>query len=160
MDNKTFTGVTAFIGKAGLTGISGAATTHSSSAGVFSLRGKAITHAADSGVATPTTDTNTGAAITLSANQARVVVFGLTAADAVGIVAGEVVSLDAAGSFLDAPEFPSVPDTLCPFGYVIAKGGATLAATFTVGTSNWNTTGMTYVVTDTFGLPDRPQTAA
>jgi len=159
MDNKVFTGVTAFLGKAALTGISGAATTNSSSAGVFALRGKAITHAADSGVATPTTDAVTAAAITLTANQARIVVFCLTAADAVALVAGEVVSLDSAGAFLDAPEFPQIPDTLCPMAYVIAKGGATLSGTFTVGSSNWNTTGMTYVVTDVFGMPDRPQTA-
>jgi hypothetical protein len=87
------------------------------------------------------------------------VVFCLDSADAVKIVAGEVVALDAGGAFLDAPEFPNVPDTLCPMGYVIVKGGATLSGTFTVGSSNWNTTGMTYVVTDVFGMPDRPQTA-
>jgi hypothetical protein len=160
MDKLTLAGATAYLGKAGLTGISGAATTQSSDAGVFALRGKAITHAADSGVATGATDYVTGLAATLTTSQARVVVFGLNASDAVKWVAGEVVALDPAGLFLDAPEFPNVPDDICPFAYVIVKGGATLSGTFTVGSSNWNTTGMTYVVTDVFVLPDRPQIAA
>ena len=157
MELKVSSGLTAFIGKAGLTGISGAATTHSSSAGVFAIRGKAITHAADSGVATPTTDAVTGAAITVTTSQARAVLFCLDSSDAVKIVAGPVVSMDAAGNYLAQPTFPDLPDTLCPFGYVIVKGGATLSGTFTVGSSNWNTTGMTYAVVDLFGLPDRPQ---
>ena len=160
MDVLTQRGATAALGNFTLTGITGAATTHSSAAMAYSIRGICYSHATDSGVATPTVDFVTNAAITLTANKARVVVFGLDSGDAPRIVAGPIVDLDSAGNFLQTPQFPDIPDTLCPCAYVVMKGGSTLSGTFTVGSSNWNTAGMTFSVKNVAPyLPDRPQTA-
>jgi len=147
--------------KAGLTGLSGAATTFSTGATAvqYAVGGKAFTKATVTGGATPTTDAVTGTAITLTANQGRAVVWCLDSAGAVKAVAGPVVNLDSAGNFLLAPEFPAIPDTLTPFAYTLHKAGSTLSGTWTFGTSNWNTTGMTHTVVDVLVLPNRPQTS-
>ena len=52
-----------------------------------------------------------------------------TAATAIKVVQGSVESLtgEADGnnaSFVSGPEFPTIPDTLTPFGYVVTKVGA------------------------------------
>lgn len=147
---------TGYIGWPNLTGITGAATTHSSAAGAFAIKGRAFEHAVDSGVATPTTgiyNGKTGQPITLTAGKIRAVVFCLNASDAVVLVAGDIVDND---GFL-MPEIPSIPDSLCPFAVVVAKAGSTLSGTFTVGSSNWSTTGMTYTVRNcALGMLDRP----
>lgn len=145
--------------KAGLTGISGAATTFTTSATTlqYSVGGKAATKAQVSGGATPTTDGVTGAAITLTDLQARVVVWCLDASGNVKLVAGAAVALDTAGNYVRMPEMPAViPDTFTPIAYVVHKASG-LSGTFTVGSSNWNTAGMTHTVVDVFVLPSRPQ---
>lgn len=145
--------------KAGLTGISGAATTYSTGATSlqYAVGGKAATKAQASGAATPTTDFVTGLAITLTDLQARVVVWCVDVAGTVRLVAGAAVALDSAGNFVRMPEMPAViPDTLTPIAYVVHKASG-LAGTFTVGTSNWNTAGMTHTVVDVLVLPSRPQ---
>lgn len=146
--------------KAGLTGISGAATTFSTGVTtVYSLLGKAFSKAAITGGATPTTDAVSGAAITLTANKGTVVVWGLDSGGNVKVLGGSVETLDASGNFNAAPQFPAIPDTICPFAYSVHKAGSTLSGTFTFGTSNWNTTGMTHAVQDIVALPSRPQVA-
>lgn len=147
--------------KAGLTGISGAATTHSTGATAvqYAIGGKAYTKAQISGGTTPTTDFVTGSQITLTANKGRCVVWCFDSSGNVRVVAGPVVDLDSAGEFTLAPEFPAIPDTLTPFAYTLHRAGSTLSGTFTFGSSNWNTTGMTHTVVDVLMLPARPQTS-
>jgi hypothetical protein len=147
--------------KAGLTGISGAVTTHSTGATAvqYAIGGKAYSKAQISGGTTPTTDAVTGSAITLTANKARAVVWAFDSGGNVKVVAGPIVDLDSAGGYVLAPEFPSIPDSLTPFAYTLHKAGSTLSGTFTFGTSNWNTTGMTHTVVDVLMLPTRPQTS-
>ncbi len=163
MDPRSLQGMTGPVGKAGLTGISGAATTYSTAAAGFSyaVRGKAATKAQVSGGATPTTDAYTGAAITLTANKARSVVWMVNAAGTVRVAAGPIVDLDSGGAYMDAPVFPNIDENIdCPFAYTLHKAGSTTVGTWTFGSSNWNATGLTHTVVDViFGLPDRPQTS-
>lgn len=146
--------------KAGLTGISGAATTFSTGAAalMYSVAGKAATKAQVSGGATPTTDGVTGAAITLAINFGMVVVWAIDLAGNIKVVAGQTVPLDTQGNLLLAPQWPAIPDTLAPFAYHLMKNGST-GSLFTFGVTNWNSTGMTHVVQDVLVLPDRPQTS-
>jgi len=147
--------------KAGLTGISGGATTFSTGAAAqsYSIGGKAYSKAQVSGGTTPTTDAVSGSAITLIANQGLVALWCLDASGNVKVAAGGVQSLDNAGNFLIPPAFPALPDTLVPFAYHVVKGGSTTSGTWTFGSSNWNSTGLSHSVVDIMTLPDRPQTA-
>lgn len=149
--------------KAGLTGISGAATTFTTSATTlqYCIGGKAYTKAQVSGGATPTTDAVTGAAfVALAASKACAVVWGFDSAGNLKCAQGPIVSLDSGNNFVDGqpPAFPTLPDTICPIAYTLHKNGSTGSA-WTFGTSNWNATGMTNVVQDVLVLPDRPQTS-
>lgn len=123
------------------------------------LRGKAVTKTALSNTATPTTDATTGAAFTgITANQGTIVVLAIDASGNLKASQGTVQALDSAGAFIQAPQFPMVPDTVIPFGYIVLKGGSTLVGTWTFGSSNLSSvTGMTYTFVDIMTLPDRPQ---
>jgi hypothetical protein len=146
--------------KAGLTGISGAATTFTTAnAQVAAIGGKAIAKAAVAGGATPTTDAVTGSAITLTAGYGTVVVWALDASGNVKAVKGSTETLDSAGNFNVAPQLPNVQDNLAPFAYTTHKAGSTTVGTWTFGVSNWNATGLTHTVVDVLTLPQRPQTA-
>lgn len=125
----------------------------------YMIRGKTATKAALSNTATPTTDATTGAAfLPISANQGTVVVIGLDASGNVKASQGEIKALDASGAFVNVPNFPGLPETMCPIGYILLKGGSTLVGTFTFGSSNLSSvTGMTYTFVSVGQLPDRPQ---
>lgn len=146
-------------GRAGLTGISGAATTFSTGAAGFdfAIDGKAYSKAQVSGGTTPTADGTTAAAINLTANYGTVVVWGINAAGTVSVYQGSEEALDSSGDFIVAPSFPNLPDTVAPFAYTIHKAGSTTVGTFTFGSSNWNSTGLTHAVVDVMQLPSRPQ---
>lgn len=163
MDNYSFSGATFHSVKAGLTGISGAATTYSTGTALYcAIRGKAYTLATVSGGATPTTGAVSAAAITLTASQARHVVWALNTSSAVVVIEGPVVSLDANNAYVDGqpPAFPDVDLSLyAPFAYTLHKASSSLSGTFTFGSSNWNTAGMTHTVVDVLAMPDRPQTS-
>ena len=64
-----------------------------------------------------------------------------TAATAIKVVQGSITQLDgssadgAVAKFILAPQFPVIPDTLCPFAYVVVKVGSGGAA-WTFGASN------------------------
>lgn len=156
--NMTFT-------KAGLTGISGAATTYStgSAAQLYCVNGKSYTKTQVSGGTTPTSDSSSSVSpnpgIALVANQGTVVVWTLNAAGTVAVYKGTVEALDSAGNFTKAPSFPLLPDTVTAFAYTLHKAGSTTSGTWTFGTSNWNATGLTHTVVDINALPDRPQTS-
>lgn len=138
------------------TTISTTGTTH------YAIKGKAYTLAAMTNAATPTTDVNSGAAfVRVGANEGSVYVVGLDSSGNVKVAQGSVESLDAAGAFLTAPQFPVIPDTVCPIGYLVIKAGSTAAAKasgWLFGTSNNSgVTGITYTFVSVIGLPARPQ---
>lgn len=146
--------------KTGLTGISGAATTYTTSATALSycIRGKAYTKAQVSGGATPVVGGISGLAITLVANFGRAVLWAINAAGTVFVFEGPTVALDGSGNFVDTPQFPVIDlETYCPIAYTLHKAGATTVGTWTFGSSNWNATGMVHVVQDLLSMPDRPQ---
>ncbi len=126
---------------------------------VYAIRGKAYSKAALSNTATPTTDAVTGLAFpTISANQGIVVAVGFDAAGNLKACQSPIQALDVSGNFIIAPQFPTIPDTMCPIGYIVLKGGATLSGTWQFGTNSLSgVTGMTYTFVDLITLPDRPQ---
>lgn len=128
---------------------------------LFCIKGKAYSKAAVTNGATPTTDFTTGVAfVPFQANEGTVVVFGYDKDGTVRCSQGSVEALDASGNFINAPQLPAIKDTVCPFGYLVLKGGSTLSGDFTFGTSNLSSvTGMTYTFVDVMTLPDRPQVA-
>lgn len=155
-------GLTAALGNLTLTGISGAATTYSSSALPVAVDGKVTTFAAQSGVAFPTTDLNTGLQFVglVAANTGTVFVVGIqNGGTLLKCIQGTVAALDAAGNFsATPPAFPALPDNFVPLAYIVAKAGSTfVAAAWYPGTTNWNTTGMSYSVQNIASLPSRPQ---
>lgn len=153
-------GITIGLGNLTLTGISGAATTYSSSALPFCVNGKATTYSAQSGVAFPTTDLNTGAQFVglVAASTGTVYVVGVqSGGTTLKCIQGSVELLDAAGNFINVPKFGPCPDNFCPLAYIVAKAGSTLAAPHYPGTTNWNATGMSYAVVNVAALSDRPQ---
>lgn len=162
MDPMNLRGLTMQLGNATL--VAGTTTTISLSVATsFAINGKLYAHAIASNHATPTTDAATGLGfIGCKANQGTVYVLGLNAAGDLLAVQGEVVALDAAGAFVNAPEFPaSIPDTFCPIGYYLIKAGSTADAVtgWKLGSSNSAAvTGITYTLVDCATLPARPQT--
>ena len=144
-------------GNSALTGISGSVTTYTSSAFTANIGGKAYTIAGVSGGATPTVDGNTGLANTLTANHGLVMVWAVNSSGTLKTFASLVQALDASGNFLVYPDFTRVPDSYVPFAYSVHKGGSTLSGTFTFGSSNWNTSGMTHAVVPIAEFPSRPQ---
>jgi hypothetical protein len=127
----------------------------------YSIKGKTYTKAAMTNAANATTDANTGAAFSLTplaVNKGTVYVVGLNAAGTNLVAQGSVVDLDAVGGFIIAPQFPPIPDTMCPIGYVTAANGPTGSA-WTWGTSNWTATGLVDVFVSVSELPPRPQIA-
>jgi hypothetical protein len=126
----------------------------------YAIKSKACSKSAITNGATPTTDATTGSAFTgITANQGTVVVIGLDSSGAIKASQGSVESLDVSGNFIRAPQFPLIPDTVCPIGYIVLKGGSTLSGTWTFGSSNLSgVSGMTYTFVDVvLGFPERPQ---
>ncbi len=134
----------------------------------FSIGGKAYTKSGtNADQTTPTTDYNTSAAFPALVGGASVagvgghgcaVVWAYNSSGAVKCMMGPHQELDMAGNFIVAPDFPAVPDDVCPFAYQILKAGNTASATAIVfGTANWNATGFTNAIVNVLVLPARPQ---
>jgi hypothetical protein len=124
---------------------------------VFAINGKLYTKTAITDGATPTTDGNTGAAFsTLAASRGCALLWCLNSSGTVSLRQGPVERLDGANAFINAPQFPSYPDSVTPFAYSILKNGST-GSTFTIGSSNWNATGMTATHVNIATVPSRPQ---
>ena len=149
----------------------GTTTTYSTTgATLYCIKGIAYTTPVAANVATPTLDAATGVAfVPVTANKGCVFLFcydgNATVASAIKVVQGPLESLDGAAGgatalFLNAPQFPVVPDNLCAFGYVVTKVGAS-GSTWTFGASNL--AGPPSNVLHTFKslmtLPARPQVA-
>jgi hypothetical protein len=159
MDNLSLGPLTQALNKAGFA--AGTTTTYSITANplIFSIKGKEYTKATVTNGATPTTDFNTGLAfLPLVANQGSVFVFAYDSAGNVRAMQGQIQALDVAGNFILAPQFPAIPDGVCPFGYLVVRGASNLVGTWTLGANNLSgVTGMTYAFVDLNTLPDRPQ---
>lgn len=137
----------------------------------YSIKGKAYKSTAASNATGPTSSTldpNTGLvypAVPLGSGAVFVFCFdgtSATAATALKIVQGPSMALNnetdtgSTCTFSKAPQFPTVPDTLSAFGYLIVKVG-TGGTAFQLGTSNLATVtkvGKTFV--DVLTLPPRP----
>jgi len=138
----------------------GASTYDIATAVAYAIGGKAYSKATVSNGTFPTTDINTGSAfVALAASQACTLVIALNAAGTVVVMQSDVVDLDSGDDFHDnggVPSFPNVDfDTYCPIGYAVVKNGSAGSA-FTIGSSNWNATGITKSVVDVLALPTRP----
>lgn len=161
MQAKNLFGANLCLTKAGLTGLSGAATTFTTAVAItYAILGKAFSKAAVAAGVTPVVDFLTGLAISLVANQGTIVVWALDAAGNVVALKGSVEALDQSGNFLNAyPAFPRAPDHVTAFAYSVHKAGATAVGTWTFGVSNWNATGLTHTAQDVIVMPGRPQAA-
>jgi hypothetical protein len=158
MDKLFLTGVTMAHSNSLLTA-TGAETVHDTTVRLdYSINGKMYSKSGtNADQTTPTTDYNTGVApATLTASKGRAVVWAYNSSGAVKCMHGPNEDLDSAGNFKKAPQFPSVPDDVCPFAYQILKASST-AGTITFGSSNWNATGFTNAIVNISVLPDRPQ---
>lgn len=125
----------------------------------FCIKGKAYAGAAASNGATPTTDANGNAFTAIGLNKAGVFVWGYDSSGALKVMQGEIVNYSDAGVFERAPQFPAIPDTMCPIAYELVKVISTGSA-WTMGSSNQaSQTGITKVFVDVMTLPDRPQTS-
>jgi len=134
---------------------------------LFCIKGKAYSKAAATNAATPTTDATTGSAFSaIQPGFGSVFVLGYDSGGNLKVSQGTVESLDgstttgATAKFIRAPQFPAVPDSICPFGYATVLVGSAAAA-WTFGTSNLTgppaSTGINFQ--DVMTLPDRPQVA-
>lgn len=157
---NSLSAITCALAKAGLT--AGTTNTYTTTAAVATVfKGKFGTaFGTKTNQATPTTDYRTGAAFTaLAINEGCVFVWGCIADGTVKVVQGSIEDLDSnTGAFKVAPQFPSIPDLMCPFGYVVIQNDSTGSA-WTFGSSNWTATGITDTWVDVMVLPDRPQTS-
>lgn len=162
---REFSGLTmSFVSAAMIAGTTSTYTTTVTTNGVIGSKfATALT--AQTNTATPTTDATTGAAfVALTANQATVLVFGINAAGAIQMSQGTIVPTvtgvtTTVGAFINAPQFPSLPNDFLPLAYCLVRTSPTGNA-FTPGTTSWTASGIT---TSTFQnistLPDRPQVA-
>lgn len=126
---------------------------------LFAIKGKAYSKAAVSNEATPTTDAITAAAfVAVAVGYGCAFVICRDSGGNLKVAQGAQQALDASGNFVNAPQFPLIPDTLCPIGYLITKVGSTGSA-WTFGSSNLAgpPTGVTHTLVDVMTLPERPQ---
>ena len=132
----------------------------------YAIKGKGYKKTAASNAATPTTDATTGSAFTaVAAGYGCVFVVGLDSSGAIKVSQGQQLVMDgstagSAAKFILAPQFPAVPDTVCPIGYLVTKVG-TSGSAWTFGTSNLAgpPSNVLHTFVDVFTLPDRPQVA-
>jgi hypothetical protein len=120
------------------------------------------TLAAQTNTASPTTDATTGAAfVPLTANQATVLVWGVNAAGAIKLSQGSIVPTETGvtttvGNFINAPQFPALPDDMCPIAYCLVRTSPTGNA-FTAGTTSWTASGISCTTAKNINtLPARP----
>lgn len=142
----------------------GAETVHDSTVAMpFSINGKLYSKSGtNADQTTPTLDYNTGAVFNglvgkaSAGGQGCIFVWGYTSGGVVKVVQGPIEALDSAGAFFYPPQFPHVPDDICPFAYSVSKNYGQ-ATTFVFGTSNWNASGHSHAIVNVMQLPDRPQ---
>jgi len=165
MDKQNIQGLTLNHVNAGL--VAGTTSTYTTTATtVCSIRGKFATGlGAQTNTASPTTDATTGLAFpAILADQCAVLVWGINAAGAIRLSQGPITALQpgvttTVGAFINAPQWPSLPDDFCPIGYQLVRVSPT-GASFTAGTTQWAASGITCsTIQNVSTLPDRPQIA-
>lgn len=115
---------------------------------------------------TPTTDANTAVAFpAILPNTCAAVVFGVNAAGTLKAVQGAAIATETGvtttvGAFINAPQFPAMPDDFCPFAYTIVRVAPSGTSGFTLGTTSWAASSMSCTTFKNIcTLPDRPQIA-
>lgn len=115
---------------------------------------------------TPTTDVNTGVAFeTIKPNYCAAVVFGTNAAGTLVAVQGPQIPTEpgvttTVGSFINAPQFPAIPDNFCPFAYTVVRVAPSGTSGFILGSTYWAASSMSCTTfKNVMTLPDRPQIA-
>jgi hypothetical protein len=165
MDQIKYRGITMGTVNSGLTkGTTSTYTTTATTAGM--IGGKYVTGlAAQTNTATPTTDANTGVAFpSLGVNKATVLVFGTKADSTIQVCQGTIEPTvtgvtTTVGAFINAPQFPVLPDDFMTLGYLLVRT-APSAAAWTMGSSSWTASGVTASAVVPCGvLPERPQTS-
>lgn len=165
MEHLTMRGLTMGTIKSGLVkGTGSSYTTTVTTAGM--INGKYVTTlGAQTNTATPTVDASTGAAfVPLTDNKATVLVMGQTAAGAIAMCQGSIEDTQVgvtttAGAFMNAPQFPTLPEDFMVLGYCLVRT-APSADAWTPGTGEWAATGVTTSQFVQCGvLPSRPQTS-
>lgn len=155
--------VTMCLGKAAIA--AGTTSTYSTTGTTtYAIKGKAFSTAAKANVATPTINSGTASAFNAQAiGTAAAYVFGFDASGTLRVSQGGIENLDAAGNFINSPQFGAIPDTICPIGYLLVRLAPSTAtvpsvAAWTFGANNLSAvTGVTYTFVDVVTLPDRPQ---
>lgn len=136
------------LGNATLSAQTGAAATFTTAAFPYAIKGVAYTNAAVTTTAlTSTNDIVTGTPTTFTAPasgyyQSAVLVWCVNAAGDERVVLGPKKTY-VVGDTDARLEFPALPDLYCPFAYNTLRAGSTVSGTWTLGSSNWNATGMT-----------------
>jgi hypothetical protein len=153
-----------FANAAFVAGTTSTYTTTVTTAGI--INGEWITPlVAQTATATPTTDANTGVAFNaLQPNQCCAIVFGTNKAGAIKMCQGPILATlvgvtTTVGGFLNAPQFPSLPDDFCPMAYTVVRT-APSAAAWIPGTGSWTASGVSATTFQNCStLPARPQIA-
>lgn len=157
-------------GSIGLLTATGGVTTYDTTLTInFAIKGKGFRKTAVTTGTTPTTGFTSGSPstavtlTTLAVSQGCVLVWSMISDGTVKIHQSAIKTLDASNNFQEPDGIPDFPDvdlnTYCPFAYMVLKNGST-GSTFTIGSSNWNATGMSVAIDNVmFGLPDRPQSS-
>lgn len=130
---------------AALTGLSGAATTYSTSLFGFAINGDNYAKAAVAGGTTPTTDGASGSAMTLTANQAAAFVWAVDSSGTVKVYKGPTVTWTDTTASSTACQLPVLPGNVAPFAAHTVQAGSTTSGTWTFGSSNWNATGISAI---------------
>ena len=140
----------------------GAVTTHATTNVInYAIDGIGYTKAAITGGVTPVLDVN-GKAVSISANQARSVVWALNAAGTVVVLAGPIVAWDGGitapnyGFNNAVPELPNLSPLYTAFAITVLKAAATTVGVWNLGTGLWNATGISVVHKNVLNMPSRP----
>lgn len=142
----------------------------------YCIDGKAYTQATTTNVQPSLIDKNTGVTLAgIPAGYGAIILVGVTSSESttLSVAQGGLAKLNAntasytPGSFVNAPQFPAMPQNFCPLGYVVVKVATdyTSGAKYIFGSSNTTATGAqnsaatahanTFV--SIMALPSRPQ---
>lgn len=167
MNKQEFQGLTQNLVNAGL--VVGTTTTYTMPAAtVCAIRGKFCTPisivSANAGT-TPTTDGTTGVAfVPILADNCAALVWFQNAAGTMKLSQGPITPLQpgvttTVGAFINAPQWPALPEDAVPLAYQLVRVSPT-GASFTAGTTQWAASGITCsTIQNVNTLPDRPQVA-
>lgn len=128
---------TAVLNKAGA--VVGTTTTLSFTASPlqYKIKGRTYSKATVTNGATPTTDIVTGIAFTaIPVGSCGVFMLGYDAGGTLRVSQSASMLMDVNNAPIVLPQLPTVPDTVCPYAWVLVKVG-TGGAAWTFGTSNF-----------------------